>query len=69
MSWKPRYERGDTVWVDRGEGVHLEGQVISYQWGPWYEVAVAGQGRRDVKESALSPRDRQDYGPGPEEAE
>jgi hypothetical protein len=69
MSRRPMYKQGDKVCVNRGAGVYLEGQVMSYKGGPWYEVAVAGQGRQEVQERSLSPRPRQDYGQGPEEAE
>ena len=67
MSWRPTYEPEDTVWVDRGEGVYLEGQIIRHLFGPMYRVAIAGQGVREVPESALSPRNRENYGPSPTE--
>jgi hypothetical protein len=70
MSWGPRYKHGDTVWVDRGAGVELEGQIVNHLWSTaYYTVAVAGQGLQEVPESDLRSRPRQDYGPGPEESE
>ena len=42
---------------------------MSYRYDTTYEVAVAGQGLKEVQESAMSPRLRKDYGPGPSEPE
>jgi hypothetical protein len=48
MYRKPKYGQNDTVWVERGAKQPLEGQVLHYQGGATYEVAISGQGVRMV---------------------
>jgi hypothetical protein len=70
MNRSPSYKQGDTVWMRLGAGDDREGQVVRYRGGAQYEVAVAGQGVREVNESKMYPRQpRKDYGPGPAEPE
>jgi hypothetical protein len=59
MYRKPKYGQNDTVWVQRGAGQPLEGQVLRYLGGGTYEVAISGQGVRVVQEEkALSLRSK-----------
>jgi hypothetical protein len=59
MYRKPKHGQNDTVWVQRGAGQPLEGQVLRYLGGGTYEVAISGQGVRVVQEEkALSLRSK-----------
>ena len=53
---EPRYQLNDLVWVERGVGLRLRGEVISYRGGGLYRVGIEGHGVRSVGERDLSPR-------------
>jgi len=50
---KPRYQLDDPVWVDRGAGLRLRGQVIGYRGGGLYRVGIEGLGVRSVGEDEM----------------
>jgi len=53
---EPRSQLNNLVWVDRGAGLWLRGEVISYRGGGLYRVGIEGHGVRSVGERDLSPR-------------
>ncbi len=50
---EPRYQLDDPVWVDRGAGQMLRGQVISYRGLGLYRVGIEGLGVRSVGEGEM----------------
>ena len=48
-----RYQLNDLVWVDRGAGLRLPGQVISYRGYGLYRVGIEGFGVRSVGEREM----------------
>jgi hypothetical protein len=59
---EPRYQLNDPVWVERGAGLRLRGEVISYRGGGLYRIGIEGHGVRSVGEHDLSPRRRDERG-------